>query len=132
VSATKYRFYKHQKTFNEKKQYDVEYGRPKRNPSNLPDDYDDRYSHKWKDKSWKNRYKKEKQWMRKKCKKLWLKFGTPGYYIIDNYSGLEGSTCDMERFFMRKRNQDKEKKKFNVHGWRFVCGRFTSEWFYYE
>ena len=55
-------FYKTPKSMNEKRQWDDQFGRRKRCPSNLPDVWDDwpradRY-----DRSWKT-HKKRKQWM---------------------------------------------------------------------
>lgn len=48
------------KSTNEKRQWDPEYGRLKRSPSLLPDEYDDKYRSG--SKSWKSK-KKQKQWM---------------------------------------------------------------------
>ena len=65
ISIRKWRFqysYKTPKTSNEKRQWDQQFGRTKRNPKNLPDPWDDwpradRYDRSWKQK------KKKKQWM---------------------------------------------------------------------
>jgi hypothetical protein len=55
-------WYKTPRVMNEKRQWDREYTRLKRNPKNLPDPYDDYPRSDIYDRSWK-KHKKKRQWM---------------------------------------------------------------------
>ncbi len=58
-------WYRHKlKTYSELKQWDPIYGRPSRSPALLPTAWDDLYCSRGGLRSWKDRYRCHKQWMK--------------------------------------------------------------------
>lgn len=97
MSARKEWYYRHPRVYREKKFNEAhkEFVRSKRNVANLPDSWNDNYSYKKYSKSWKDRYKCRKQWMRTN-KYQFSEWDSPRELIerLQRFTGLEWEECE--------------------------------------